>query len=186
MKIITKALMLASIVTAPGIFAKEGMFSYPYMGIGLSTISYNSQQGSATQIPDWDGNVNGFYFIAGLPINHYVDIEGRYGSGFTEDNYFFGNSVVNVDLARYYGLYGKFKLRLLNTLTPYATLGYTWGTLEVNSPLGGGQIKESGISYGVGLQVNILPVDVSIEYMEFMNDSRLSLSGFNLSFSKKF
>ncbi|MGL4827542.1 MAG: porin family protein [Vibrionaceae bacterium] len=185
MKIITKALMLASIVTVPSVFAKEGMFSYPYMGIGLSTISYNSQSSNAIS-PDWDGNVNGFYFIAGLPINHYVDIEGRYGSGFTEDNYVFAGNSVNVDLARYYGLYGKFKLRLLNTLTPYATLGYTWGSLQVNSPLGSGEIKESGFSYGAGVQVNILPVDVSLEYMQFLSKNRLSLSGFNLSFSKKF
>ena len=182
MKKLKYALALVAITTATSSYAAKLPTNY-YFGVGLSAQTYKIYDPSG----GLNGNVNGLYAIAGLPLNRYVDIEARYGLGITKDSYSVNTHQVNVELDHYYGAYAKAKLPMMDLFTPYAIVGYTRSSINANISSSRSLSRtDSGVSYGAGVEIHVLPIDINLEYVNYLDTNKYTLSSINLSFTKTF
>ena len=146
------------------------------------------------------------YLNAGVSIFDYVSLEARIGQGMQEDKVLLLDQgvMMEVDVGNYQGMYISVGCPHIMPFYPYAFGGYSEIDADIN--LGGyGKVSEthSGFSYGMGMDFSIagfnsiptwlnwmgfefsrwnMPENVllNFEYLQYLDDSAVSVGGFNL------
>lgn len=173
-------LPLLAMLMVPGI-AGAAERADTYIGVGYHWGDYKNEN-SVKSDPSAVQLVVGHYL---LPI---VAIEGRFGKGVGSDGIEQGGSDTGASLEvdRYASVFARIDLPLADWVNLYGLGGYTEGRLEASA--GGYSVtdKDSGLSYGVGLEMQgRKDTFISAEYIQYLDESDAGVdyeyNGFNVN-----
>jgi opacity protein-like surface antigen len=150
MKIRRIALMtLALCATTSPVFASPqliGGFSNlnPYVGASIGLLRY-----SQSDLPTLSPSL--IMFRAGVPLSQYFAIEGRVGTGLSNDQ----SGGAAVGIGTYWGLYARGALALTQRVSVYGVAGLAAVTLNRN--FGAPNPTDTGLSAGLGADFQLTP-----------------------------
>lgn len=182
-----KKLILPLLLTlmVPGI-AGAAQRADTYIGVGHHWGDYKNEN-TVKSDPSAIQLVVGHYL---LPI---VAIEGRFGKGIGSDSIKLGgaDTGATMELDRFASVFARFELPLAKRVRLYGLAGYTEGRLDASA--GGYSIsdKDSGLSYGVGLEMRGGRASfVSAEYIQYLDETDEGVdyeyNGFNINIGMYF
>jgi hypothetical protein len=149
-----------------------------YAGVSLSQVSYE-EEGRGTAKPTM---ISG---TLGKVINQNFAIEGRFGTGLTDDDLANGASDVAVDF--FLGAYAKGILPLTPRIGVYGIAGVTYGDLSAGS----GGLRFSGsdadFSYGIGADFVIgATTSINVEWARLFASQDYTLDALSIGLNFKF
>lgn len=157
-----------------------------YVGVGYHWGDYKN-----------DNNVKSDPSAVQLVVGHYllpiVAIEGRFGKGIGSDGIKLGetNTGANLEIDRFASVFARVELPLADRVRLYGLAGYTEGRLDASA--GGYSIsdKDSGPSYGVGIEMRGGQASfVSAEYIQYLDETDSGVdyeyNGFNINLGMYF
>lgn len=153
-----------------------------YWGVSYSWTNFTAS--NATE----DAEMGAITGRLGYEVFPWLSAEGRFTKGVRDDDVTLTGGTGSLQLDQAYGLYGKFSLPTDINLTPYALLGYGQAEVSLNLPSGETvNADDSGLSYGIGVDLcKDHPVCLNLEYMQFLDEDAVDLSGFNVGLKIKF
>ncbi len=138
-----------------------------------------------------DVNLDAAFARGGLQLNEWVAIEGRLGTGITDDS--FGPSIARtkVELEHFYGGYVVAGIPNQSIVYPYAVAGYTWGKMKgtLQTPVGStsSSESESDFSYGIGADIRFTDALMgNVEVMRYMDKNDVEFDGFSVGVKMAF
>lgn len=149
-----------------------------YFGVNLSQASYE-ESGRGTAKPTMIGAK------LGKVVNQNFAIEGRFGTGLTDDNLSGGAQDVAVDL--YLGGYAKGMLPITPRFAIYGIAGVTYGDLSAGS--GGLRFSDSDadFSYGFGLDYQIgATTSINLEWARLFESADYKLDALSIGLNFAF
>lgn len=165
---------LMALVAAPAMAAEEVS---PYIGIQGQQTTWK-QGGFDT---GFRADVDAVGALAGVAVNQYVGVEGRYSGGVDGDTV--GN--VEVDLDRMYGFYLRGTLPTEMMFSPYVIAGYTNAKLEFDGE--SARDSEDDASWGGGVSLSLdSPLSLDVEWVNYVNKDGFDIEGFNLGLKYRF
>lgn len=169
--------MTAAPVLAQDMYKSEGASLYS----GLNYTFVNLDTGSG------DADVGTLSAKVGGLLTPFFGLEARGGVGVKDETI----RGVDFSLDNFYGAYGTLNLANESPVTPYAILGFT--RVELKAEYEGAVASastsedESGMSYGVGLNVDIAPnVAGNLEYMRYYDDDDVTIDGLGVGATFRF
>ena len=137
----------------------------------------------------FDSSINSLNVRLGKNYTEYFSAEVRLGLGLGDDpvkvdGEEFG---ANLEMREMYGVYARGGMQLEERFYPYVIVGYSQAKLE--GSVIGFEIDGDfgGVSYGLGIDVDISnAVKGSIEYMSYFDSVGVEVAGFTLGLSKSF
>ncbi len=135
-----------------------------------------------------EGSVMSIHGRLGTFINPNLSAELRLGAGLGDDNIEFNGQDSSIQVGNYYGIYARGGLPVTDMFYPYAVIGYTRATTEIDI-LGTGEGPTStvdDISYGIGTDIRFgQGFAANLEYIVLL-DADTEISGFTVGLSKTF
>lgn len=117
-------------------------------------------------------------------ITPFFGLEARAGFGVDDDDVGGG---VDVEANSFFGGYGTLNVVNESPFTPYGIIGFTRYELEVDGPLGSRDEDESGLSYGIGVNMAINDeLSGNLEYMRYIDEDDLEIDGIGLGLTFNF
>ena len=167
--------IIASLGLATAVEAKEGN----YYGLSVSQLGYD-EAGFSADVMTIDGKL-GTYF------NENFSGEIRLGLGITDDTVNVFGTDVDVEIPNYFGAYVRGGIPVTEGFYPYIVAGYTRGKIE-GSALGESFSEtESDVSYGLGADFSVSnDVDITLEYMNYLDKDGVEVDGISLGFKARF
>ncbi len=165
-----------------GVFKVNAEEGKPYVGISLSKGEYSHDYLSEEFSPV------GLIGKIGYKINKNFAVEGRFGTGITDDE----KTYESVELDNIFGVYGKGILNINEKINFVGLIGFTRveGTYTYSLPYFGSNSNtddESGLSFGVGFDFAMTDkLSVGIEYIQYLSKSKVDVSGIELGITKYF
>ena len=172
------ATVLAAAAVAPAQAQQSQSPQGYYAGVTLSTLHYE-ESGNGTAKPSAIG------VKIGREINKYLAIEGRFGTGISDDN--MGNTGINVSLDYSLGAYAKGILPLTPRIALYGLAGVTYA--ELSASAGGLRVggSDSDFSYGFGADFGIgATTSVNVEWARVFEGSSYKLDAISVGLNFKF
>lgn len=163
--------VIASLTMATAVSAKEGN----YYGLGVTQHSIDDS-GSDVEVMTFDGRL-GTYF------NENFSGEVRLGFGIKDDSYL----GADVEMKNFYGAYLRAGIPVTDGFYPYAIAGYTKAKIEVSDLGFSASDSESDVSYGFGADFAVSDdVDITVEYMKYLDKDGAEIDGIGLGFKARF
>lgn len=126
-------------------------------------------------------------FRLGREINPYLAVEGRLGTGLSEDTIRVAGVNVSVEVDNFIGVYARGMIPTGTLFRPYGMVGYTSGELTAS---GGGvavSADESDFSYGLGADFNIgKQLVLNAEFARLFKGAGFKVEGFSLGVAFRF
>ena len=125
----------------------------------------------------------------GKHYGDYFAAEVRLGVGLGDDVIEIDgeDSAANLEIRDMYGIYARAGARIAERFYPYALIGYSHANLEGSVDGFTAEGDLGGVSYGLGLDVEIKrDLSANIEYISYFDSLGLELSGFSVGLSKAF
>jgi opacity protein-like surface antigen len=159
-----------------------------YVGGGYSRINADGSGGNPLIYQDtfnalavealgshsWDINANNYLLLAGVKVNEYFAIEGRYSNSFEDFDYKFTSEqqyagTLNGGEIESYGIYAKPMYPVTEQIDVYGLLGY--GNTKITG--NGGKIMDSGdFSWGAGASYEITNnISAFADYVRLYDDT---------------
>jgi hypothetical protein len=151
----------------------------PYVELGLIQAYYkddvvNFNNGMAS-------------FKAGYNFTKNFALEGMIAGNINSANFYYRSTNITAQVQNAYGIYGKGTIELNDTVSLYAKVGATNGTLSASSAFGSAWTSGTSPAYGAGIQANInKDVYVSLDYMSYYNRDGVSIAGPSINVGYKF
>jgi len=97
------------------------------------------------------------------------------------------DTIANLEIRDMYGIYARAGARIAERFYPYALIGYSHANLEGSIDQFTAEGDFGGVSYGIGLDVQIKrDLSANLEYISYFDSLGLELSGFSLGLSRAF
>ena len=125
----------------------------------------------------------------GKHYGEYFSVEVRLGVGLGDDVIEIDgeDSIANLEIRDMYGIYARAGTRIAERFYPYALIGYSNANLEGSIDGFTAEGDLGGVSYGLGLDIEIKrDLSANIEYISYFDSLGLELSGFSLGLSRAF
>ena len=125
----------------------------------------------------------------GKHYGEYFSAEVRLGVGLGDDVIEIDgeDSIANLEIRDMYGIYARAGTRIAERFYPYALIGYSNANLEGSIDGFTAEGDLGGVSYGLGLDIEIKRgLSANIEYISYFDSLGLELSGFSLGLSRAF
>ena len=125
----------------------------------------------------------------GKHYGEYFAAEIRLGVGLGDDVIEIDgeDSIANLEIRDMYGIYARAGARIAERFYPYALIGYSHANLEGSIDEFTSEGDFGGVSYGIGLDVEIKrDLSANIEYINYFDSLGLELSGFSVGLAKAF
>lgn len=150
-----------------------------YFGISLSQASYE-ESGRGTANPTVIG------LTLGKVINQNFAIEGRFGTGLTDDNVG-GGGPQGVEVDFFLGAYAKGILPISPRFSLYGLAGVTYGDLSASGPGLRFSGSDADFSYGIGLDYLIgATTSVNVEWARLFNSSDYKLDALTVGLNFRY
>lgn len=166
-------------VAGPAIAADQGL----YAGVNYTQADYK-ESGFATVTP------TALVFKLGKELTPNIAIEGRLGTGLSDDGLTVSGVQLTVDIDNFYGVYFKGMLPT-GSITPYGLIGFTKSKLTFTGSVPGftiaGSDSESSLSYGVGVDFQLSKTTaINLEYAQLVKGDGYKLNGFSVGVAFRF
>jgi hypothetical protein len=137
----------------------------------------------------FDSSINALNVRLGKNYTEYFSAEMRLGLGLGDDPVKVDGEEfdANLEMREMYGVYPRGGIQVDELFYPYVIVGYRQAKLE-GSVIGFGIDGDlGGVSYGLGIDVDINnTVKGNIEYMSYFDTVGVEVAGFTLGLSKSF
>jgi opacity protein-like surface antigen len=151
MKSLHGTLFAAAVLTAGlGLSQQSQAQGFPglYVGLDLSEFEYKTG-GMSSSKPSAIG------FVIGQELNPNLALEGRVGTGLSDDRIVFAGSRGRLDIDNYAGGYVRGILPMNPSFSVYGMVGFTHARVRVRPGNMGSSSTETDFSFGAGLSANI-------------------------------
>lgn len=178
-KAVIVASLLSCAISSAMAQSSQKKESGPYVEAGFMQAYYKDDSVSFT---------NGLAALkAGYNFNKNLALEGMIGGNINSANFYYRTTNITAQVQNAYGIYGKGTVEINDTVSLYARVGATNGTVTGSSSYGSAWTSGTSPSYGVGIQANINnDVYVSLDYMSYYNREGVSITGPSLNAGYKF
>ncbi len=125
----------------------------------------------------------------GKHYGEYFAAEVRLGVGLGDDVIQIDgvDTIANLEIRDMYGIYARAGARIAERFYPYVLIGYSHANLEGSIDQFTAEGDFGGVSYGIGLDVQIKrDLSANLEYISYFDSLGLELSGFSLGLSRAF
>lgn len=151
-----------------------------YIGIGYEPITLSTDDGG-------DFDVATASVKAGVALNPFLAVEGRYGSSVGDETRDVLGVQVTGKLDNYYGAYLKGMVPVHEMVSLYALAGYTHVDASVTTPLGSADDSDDGVSYGAGVALHVnRNFSVNAEWMSWLDKDDYDLTGYGVGLNYAF
>jgi opacity protein-like surface antigen len=148
-----------------------------YAGANYTFVEVDGDGGSDADLGTLSGKVGGH-------ITPYFGLEARAGFGVVDDDL---GSGVDLEAGNFFGGYATLNVVNGSPFTPYGIVGFTRYELEVNGPLGSADEDESGLSYGIGVNMAINEsLSGNLEFMRYLDEDDVTIDGIGLGLTLNF
>ncbi|WP_237673842.1 porin family protein [Vreelandella profundi] len=150
-----------------------------YVGGLFSHYTYDESSGSS------DASPTGLTVRGGYFLTDYIAIEGRLGTGISDDT--ISGTSIDLELDQLMGAYAAGYLPLNNMFSLYGLIGFSYAEGSASNRLTSISFDDDGFSYGAGAQINFTPqVSGQLEYMYYLDKSDYDLTAASLGVSYNF
>ncbi|UVW33974.1 porin family protein [SAR92 clade bacterium H455] len=184
--------MLKSVViifaTATLSCASLACYGDSYASLQLGFHDYEETV-SGTSPMLFDSSLTSLYGRLGKQYNENFSAEVRLGVGLGDDVYEQDglDTGLKLSLRDIYGVYLRGGMQVTEKLYPYVIFGYTQATLELGDDSFDFHEDFGGVSYGVGVDLELKPeLYTSIEYIHYFDTVGTELSAFSVGLTKSF
>lgn len=151
-----------------------------YGGLQYAMITYDEEGFADVEPTALVGRIGRF-------VNHNLAIEGRLAVGLQDDDIDitipgFGTFEAEVEVDNLYGFYVVLHSDTRKKNSFYGILGVSEGELEVSIDGFSVDGDESGLSYGVGVNIG----NINIEYMSYLDEDDFEATALSLGFISQF
>ena len=191
-----KLLIAASLIAAaPFSMAAPASSNNGYLGVGLQLGNYTEE----LDYGEAEVDVKNVTLKAGVYVNPYLGFEAAFATGITDGS----TDIVFIDGSYYYDMEVSLKLKnsvsifvkptipFNDKFSMYGLIGVTQATMEVSASVGGytasDDEQESGVSFGIGTQINLNQgFAVSAEFISMLDQDDFTYNVANIGFMKTF
>ncbi len=167
--------LLFLLVAGSAIAADQGL----YAGVNYTKADYK-ESGFPTVSPSV------LVFKLGKDLNPNFAIEGRFGTGLSDDSATVLGVQVNLDIDNFYGMYFKGMLPT-GTITPYGLVGFTKGKITASAPGVSVSDSDSSMSFGIGVDFQLSKTaTINLEYAQLLKDDDYKVNGFSIGVAFQF
>ena len=151
-----------------------------YAGVQYAVVTYDEEGIDDVEPTALVGRIGHF-------VNDNVAIEGRIGVGLQDDEVevdlgIFGTVDVEVEVEHLFGIYAAIHSSSSSDISVYGIIGYTQGELEASAGGFDASEDDSGLSYGLGLNI----YKFNIEYMSYLDEDEFEVTAISLGFVTQF
>ncbi len=149
-------------------------YSDDYFGLNLSKTEFD------TESLGEDPSMTTLYLRGGTALTDYLDAELRLGIGIGNDEQGTPGSAINTEaeVAGLAAAYLRGHLSLTEYATPYVLLGWSHVEVGIGGPGANSDEKEDGLSYGVGVDINLTELfGFNLEYVTWSDSDDAELTG---------
>jgi len=169
-----KTALIVSLVFCYSSFSLAASRGETYVGIQYSQLNYDDEDFPEEAEPTALIGRYGYFF------NDNFSVESRLGFGLGDDTLDFGGDV-DIEVEKIYGMYGLYHLRN-NDVSFYGVLGLSKGELTSKGFGISESDDESGLSYGIGVDIK----SFSIEYMMYLDEDMFETSAIAMGYVYEF
>jgi opacity protein-like surface antigen len=146
-----------------------------YVGGSVGFMEIESGGSEDASINTIEGRLGGY-------ANDYLAVETRLGIGLTDD------TVSGTDLSLRYslGAYVRAGFPITEQVFPYVILGFSRADFETKSLGMKETTAETDSSYGIGIDVEVINLALTAEYLNMIDKNDITFSGFSIGFTTKF
>ena len=153
----------------------DSTHGYRYVGASVGFMDIENEGVDDASINHFEGRIGGY-------ANDYLAVEARLGVGLTDD------TVEDIDLSLRYslGAYVRAGFPVTEQVFPYAIVGFSRADFEAEA---GGETDnhaETDSSYGVGIDIEVVNLALTAEYLNMIDKNDTTFSGFSIGFTTKF
>ena len=170
------------LIALPALFLAMPAFAVEesYAGVQFAQFEYD-QSGLGSADPTM---VVGRF---GGSVDRHFGFEARLGLGLSGDSLTIDDESADVDIDYLVGGYGIARLPIAGTITPYGIAGVTLADLSADADAIAASGTETSLSWGIGVEASVTPVaSVSLEYMQYFDDSAYDITALSLGFRVRF
>ncbi|MGO1535017.1 MAG: porin family protein [Halomonas sp.] len=179
MKKLIAVALLSSAAATTAVSATANSAGAGYVGALASHYTFDVEGASD------DLNPTGVTLRGGYFLTDYVAVEGRLGTGLSDDN--ISGTNADVELDQLMGVYALGQLPVNDVFSLYGLLGFSYAEATVSAPGVSVSDDDDGFSYGVGAQVNFTPQVVGqLEYVSYLDKSDYELNAASIGLSYNF
>lgn len=166
--------ILSSTLASQTLFA-DSTHGYRYIGANVGFMEIENKGSKDASINHLEGRFGGY-------VNDYVAVETRLGVGLTDD------TVDDIDLSLRYslGAYTRIGFPITPQIFPYAILGFSRADFETKAAGETENHAETDTSYGIGIDVEVVNLALTAEYLNMVDKNDTTFSGFSIGFTTKF
>ncbi|MBY6187469.1 porin family protein [Marinobacter hydrocarbonoclasticus] len=147
----------------------------PYLGGQINYLDVDTGLGSVNPI--------GLTLLGGYQFSPYLGLEARIGFGLSDDDLFFEEIPIGLELDTYYAGYLVGTLPMSDWVSVYAMLGFADAELTASALDQNESASENDFSYGIGLKLGGTEnAAFTLEYLSLVED----LNTLNLGFTYRF
>ena len=156
--------------------AQYAMFTYSESDVTFSDPLFGQVTGS---VPDYD--LSGIILRGGYKVNPNFAVEGRFAIPMGDDTQtatytdsagnFLGSVQVTTELDSLFGVYALGIIPVNQAVNLYGALGWTDIGAKYSAPGVSSSESDSGISYGFGVEANFDVASLTVEYMQYYDDT---------------
>jgi opacity protein-like surface antigen len=136
-----------------------------YGGISYAMVEYKEDGFPSV-------NPTAAVFTLGTNLNKNLAVEGRLGTGLSDDDIRVSGVNVTVEVDNFYGVYGRLIMPANDKLSVYGLVGWTKGKLTAKSSFATINADDSDVSYGLGADFGLTDtVSLNAEYARLFSGS---------------
>jgi len=169
-----KTALIVSLVFYCSSFSLGASKGEKYFGIQYSQLNHNNEDFPEEAKPTALIGRYGYFF------NDNFSVESRLGFGLGDDTLDFGVDV-DIEVDNIYGIYGLYHFRN-DDVSFYGVLGLSKGELTSKGPSISESDNESGLSYGIGVDIK----SFNIEYMMYLDEDTFETSAIAIGYVYEF
>ena len=171
-----RAFILLLLVFVAGLSRAEVAYDQGY--IGVDVIQFDLE---VDPIRQEDIKVVTLGLRGGYLFTPYIGVEGRYGTGITEEQNLFGIGL-DVSVDYYLSGLGVLRMPLGKYFSVYAVGGYTQAKASANIADAVSSEDESGYTVGAGATLKIhRRGTIGLEYLQLLDENSIKVAGLGLN-----
>ncbi len=151
---------------------------YAALDIGFYSIEVDNTDPS----PDFDADITHVTGRIGGYINDHLALEGRIGTGVTDDT----SQGVDFSMRYMLGTYLRAGAKVTDQIFPYVLLGFTRADFKAEGPFFSENNAETDTSYGVGVDLNLSGLTLALEYANLVDKNDVAYEGFSIGLKSTF
>ncbi len=153
----------------------DSTHGHRYVGASVGFMDIENQSNNEASINHIEGRAGGY-------VNEFLAFEARLGTGLTDDTV----NATDFSLRYSLGAYIRAGFPVHKQVFPYVVLGFSRAGFEAKTAGKSDNSAETDSSYGIGIDMEVVNLSLTAEYLDMIDKNDTSFSGFSVGFTTKF